>query len=500
METLGEMVDGAVLGADRIALEDERESLTGAQLRALTEKICASLASMGVGRGDRVLFAAPNSARWVAALLGALKLGAVVCPVHPENGPARLNHYLEDSGAVCVVADRARIAKFEVGNPDIAFFSLDTLKPTAPGRMRRDQCRRAFSDLAAILYTSGSTGTPMGIMIGHRQALFAVEAIKGVLRIGEGDAILCGLPFSFDYGLYQIFLALLSGARLVVRAGFPMPMTIPKDLRDGEITVFPAVPSLLSALLRSSLLERITLPRLRLVTSTGDVLPANHASRLGELLPGAHIVKMYGLTECKRVSIMPPGMGRGREGSVGLPLPGTTVWLEGKKGVPALPGKIGELIVQGPHVMQGYWNNPKATEKRFSRGPDGERVLRTGDLFLRDEEGFLYFVGRKGRMIKTLGNAVSPAQVEDALCSVDGVNEAAVLGLPDADRGNVLCAVVAVDRRSELMEAEVIAHCAGIFPSHCVPRRVWLLHGQLPKNQNGKVHRKMIRFLFEKSV
>lgn len=499
MQSLTDLLWAGAGSASGTIIEDGSESYDLAGFRALAEKAARTLSGMGVGAGDRVLFAAPNSARLAAAIFGAMRIGAIPCPLHPENGRGRLKYFCDVTGAVASVADAPCHEKFHTGTRLRACYRIDTLACKGRAKRRSAKFEEPTEGLALLLHTSGSTGVPLGVRIGHAQALFSVRSIAATLGISQTDAIYCGLPFSFDYGLYQLFMALLTGARLVIRQDFHLPMAIPRDLKETRATVFPAVPSLIAAVLKSNLLERVSLPDLRLVTSTGDVLPHHHFTRLRRALPGAEVVRMYGLTECKRVSIMPVGEGGERPGSVGKPLEGTRVWLESHRGVVAEPGEVGELVVAGPHVMDGYWGDAEATRRRFPALEGGGSALSTGDLFRIDEEGYLYFVARKGKMIKTSANAVSPLEIENYLAGLESVSEAAVCAVPDEDRGALVCAALAVSRNSTLDAETVRSRCAEDLAPYCVPTHVKFFPSRLPKTENGKINRKVIKSHFAKA-
>ena len=475
---------------------DETGSYSVLDIARLARADAKKFRAAGVKTGERIIFQAENSVRLLAAIMGAVRMGAVACPIHPATGRTRLKNIIEDATPALLVTDEDRTELYAGMDARPAVIKLGASSPLLPSA-HAPAGPVAGKNVFALVYTSGSAGRPMGVMLGHRQALFAVGAICDVLRLNPGDSILSGLPLSFDYGLYQFFLALKSGATLVLRRNFDYPMAVPGLLARHGITVFPAIPSLLAVLLRSRLLERVELPSLKLITSTGDVLPAGHVTKLKKILPGTEVVKMYGLTECKRVSVMPRGMGEGREDSVGLPLPGTEVKIIDNEGRPVGPGRTGELVVIGPHVMDGYWNAPKETARRFAVGKTGEAgELRTGDLFSMDDDGFLRFVARKTKIIKTSGMQASPAEIENFLCSLDGVTESAVLGIQDGDRGRLVCAALSVGRESDLDGPEIRRLCAYHLAPHLVPAKVVVTKRRLPKTENGKINRKMIRSFF----
>jgi acyl-CoA synthetase (AMP-forming)/AMP-acid ligase II len=205
---------------------------------------------------------------------------------------------------------------------------------------------------------------------------------------------------------------------------------------------------------------------------------------------------MYGLTECKRVSYLPPEELDRRPTSVGIPIPNTEVWIVDEDGRRALPGAIGELVVRGSHVMRGYWEAPEETARALRPGPlPGEQVLYTGDLFRMDDEGFLYFVGRKDDIIKSRGEKVSPREVENVLHALEGISEASVLGVPDEILGEEIIAFVVVSAGAKLTEQDVLAHCAHHLEDYMVPRRVEFCSA-LPKTPSGKISKAQIRELF----
>lgn len=479
-------------------------------LDAQANRIGHWLRQSGVAPKDRVLLFGPNQDRLVAALFGILKAGATCVPVHPQTPTRKLEFILQDCSPKAIVTDSqlldahqcigshcgqavlltsdAQPARLIGGASFSSWNALNFLPeyPPDPGA--------TSDDLAAIIYTSGSTKEPRGVMEPHRQILFATHAINAVLQNSADDVILCGIPLSFDYGLYQIFLAFEVGATLVLERDFAVPMNIPRLLRTHNVTGFPGVPSIFALLLRSRLLERVDLPDLRYITSTGDVLPPSHVRLLHELLPHVTIFPMYGLTECKRVSIVPAGQLDGRESSVGLPLPGTQVAVIDTDGREVTPGAVGELVVRGPHVMAGYWNDPVETKRRFRHEQrTAETSLYTGDFLWQDKDGFLFFVGRDGTFIKTHGQKVSPSEIEAFLCEIDGIAEAAVVGVPDQVLGESAWVYVYLSRAGCMTHADILERCKALLSPIERPRHIEILQCPLPKTAHGKTDRGYLR-------
>ena len=365
--------------SDRDAIVDKIGRHTYSEINSLAGKIAEWLVNSGVKAGDRVVIFGINSSRLVAAIFGVLKINGVIVPIHPDTPISRFDFVRQDCLPAAIVIDANRIqihadALRHTNKPilvtsdedvdhnnfefDIATWSTLTQYSE---HSRLNQFRS--SSLAAIIYTSGSSKDPRGVMLPHQQMIFATTAINSVIGNDSMDVILCGLPLSFDYGLYQIFLTFQAGAKLILEPDFHIPMAIPRLINQYSVTGFPGVPSIFGMLLRSRLLERSNLPSLRYITSTGDVFPTSYIEQLRKLLPQVTIFPMYGLTECKRVSIVPRDQLSGHESSVGLPLPGTNVLIIDEMGQPVPHGQVGELVVRGPHVMAGYWNNPEEKAK-----------------------------------------------------------------------------------------------------------------------------------------
>jgi acyl-CoA synthetase (AMP-forming)/AMP-acid ligase II len=233
-------------------------------------------------------------------------------------------------------------------------------------------------------------------------------------------------------------------------------------------------------------------PDLRYITNTAAALPPAHIQRLQELFPGVRLYSMYGQTECKRCTWLPPVELSRRPGSVGIAIPNTEAYVVDDIGERVEPGVIGELVIRGPHVMKGYWQDQAATDRALKPGPlPWEKVLHTGDLFRTDEEGFLYFVGRKDDIIKSRGEKVSPKEVESVIYALPGVREAAVVGVPDPVLGHAIKAVVALEPDVTLTRDDVIRHCAKHLEDFMIPKAVEF-RAELPKSENGKIDRREI--------
>jgi acyl-CoA synthetase (AMP-forming)/AMP-acid ligase II len=342
-------------------------------------------------------------------------------------------------------------------------------------------------DLAAIIYTSGSTGEPKGVMLTHLNMVSASRSIQQYLGLREDDVILCALPLSFDYGLYQVLMAFNLGARVALEMSFTYLAKVLGTMQRERVTVLPGVPTLFAMLAGLEGLGRYDLSSLRAITNTAAALSETQIRELRGLFPKAQLFSMYGLTECKRVTYLPPAELDRRPTSVGKGMPNEEVYLVDEEGRELPPGSTGELVVRGSNVMRGYWNKPEETARclRPGRYP-GEVVLHTGDLFRTDEEGFLYFVARKDDIIKSRGEKVSPREVEEAIHRMPGVAGVAVVGVPDPLLGEAVKAFVVLRAGASCTERDVVKHCLAHLESFMAPRYVEFVPS-LPLTGTGKV-------------
>lgn len=506
---------GAARTPDRPALVAGGRRLTYRALDQVANGLAWTLKEHGVCRGDRVVILLPNDVEAVASIFGVLKAGATFVVLHPSTKPDRLAQILEDAGPAALVTDGPRL---RVAGPALSRGSsvralllagatqgqtpeeVVTIPwgeiPTSP---EAPPCESIELDLATLIYTSGTTGRAKGVMSTHANVLAATTSINAYLGNTPGDVILDVLPLAFDYGLFQIFLAFQAGARIVLEPGFTFPAQVVARVAEEGVTGLPCVPTIVATLLRQ---PRLLAPLrgLRYITNTGAALMPAHIAELRRALPAVRIVSMYGLTECKRVSYLPPEQVDLRPDSVGVPIPGTEVWVEDGEGRRLPPGEVGELVVRGPHVTRGYWRAPSLSAQRFRPGPlPGEMVLHTGDLFRRDAEGYLYFVGRTDDIIKTRGEKVSPREVEGVVCRLPGVAEAAVIGVPDEVLGEAVVLVVTLREGARLTERDLRAHCAAGLDAFMQPARV-VIQSDLPRTDNGKVDKRRLRIEMQAPV
>ena len=480
----------AAVAADRPAVVTPVGTLTYGELDSAADRVARGLRSRGTGRGDRVALLLANGLEAVVAIYGVLRAGAAISPLHPSVKAEKLAYVLAHSGARLLIADadRAEVALAAadaVGEvPVCEVGDLDG----PPIRFRPP----ISVDLAGIIYTSGSTGEPKGVTVSHGNLSFVAGAIVEYLEMTEHERVLSVLPLSFGYGLYQLLTCVRTRATLVLEPGFGLAGRIVELLENERITTLPGVPTVFAVLLSLQGLGSRPLPHLRTLTNAGAPLSTATADALRETFPGTRIFCMYGQTEAQRVCYLPPEELERRPGSVGIAIPGTEAWVEDESGERVGPDVVGELIVRGEHVMQGYWADAEATAERLRQGRwPWERLLATGDLFRTDADGYLYFVSRTDDIIKSRGEKVVPREIEEVLYTASSVHEAAVVGVPDRLLGEAVVAHVSAQRGREIDTQALKRLCAERLEDFMIPKRV-IVHDALPRTPNGKLDKRAL--------
>jgi amino acid adenylation domain-containing protein len=471
----------AARSPEACAVATASDEISYQRLRELSHAAAEWLLKHGIGHGDRVLVQAWNSATLPALLFGASRIGAVLVPLNPEMRPYQVRQVHDDADPGLVLADAASVAGLRAAGID-GVHQLEELWEHL-GRSVVDDVAREVdpADLALLIYTSGSTSTPKGVMSPHRQITFVTDAINQRLVYRPTDRIFLRLPMSFDYGLYQVMLAAHSGATLYV-ADQQSNVGVLRELAASRATVVPLVPSLATML--NQLAVRRAAPRgVRLFTNTGAVLPPNAIADLRRNFPGSAIVLMYGITECKRVSIGDPDADLHDARSLGPPLPGTEVSIVDDAGQRVGPGVTGQIVVRGPHVMAGYWRAEELSRQRF--GPDSAMpVLYTGDYGSLNDRGHIYFEGRRDDIVKRRGTRVSTLEVEAAVLDVPAVRSAAVSVGPAGE----LVLFVSGD-----VDAATLTHeLADRLEAAKRPDRIVRID-TMPLGHNGKIDRSQLR-------
>ncbi len=495
--------------ADKPALVCGDERISYADLLQNVQATAAALRHDGVVPGDRVLVLLENSIEFAVAVHAVLAAGAVFVPASPLIKSEKLAFMLRDTAASALLTHAALAATWQpavqgsntllscrvVGKPAVAVdgVPLRAWPPAASAPAEAFESPRQEDDLAVLIYTSGTTGLPKGVMLTHRNVRSAWASIQDYLGLREDDVIGLAVPAAFSYGLNNLLMGLACGATVVLDRWAAFPIKLAQMLARERVTVFPGVPTLFASLLGLQDLARFDLGALRVVTNAAAALPEAHLQRLRATLPQACLFSMYGMTECIRATYLPPDEIDARPDSVGRGMPHQEHWLVDEQGQRLPHGSTGELVVSGPHVMQGYWERPVETQQRIRPGRTrGERVLHTGDLFRSDADGYLYFVSRKDDIIKTRGEKVSPREVENAIYQIEAVTGCAVIGVADDTLGQAVKAYVTLRPGCEVAARDIMRHCLARLENYMAPKIVEIVD-ELPRTESGKVRHASLR-------
>lgn len=503
--------EAAARRPQHVALVCGEERLDYAGFDTAVERCAAALVQQAaLAHGERCVVFAENRIETCVSIFATLRAGGVFSAINPTTKAHKLAFVLNNCEASVLITQQSllpaaleaaaqtpglrRIVVMDaapgadlgtLGTAWTRFLASSDTLPAAP--------RGVDIDLAMLVYTSGSTGNPKGVMMTHKNILHAATSITTYLEADEDEVVLSVLPLAFDYGLYQLLMAVLKGYTLVLERSFAFPQKVLPLLERERVTGFPLVPTIAAMLVQMKSFKPEWAASIRFITNTAAALPPAHILKLQDIFPNARVFSMYGMTESKRCTWLPPAELQRRPDSVGIAIPGTEIWVADDAGRPLPPNTVGELVVRGGHVMQGYWRNEEATAKTLKPGRyPWEKVLHTGDLFRMDEEGFVYFVGRKDDIIKSRGEKVAPKEVEAVLYALPGVKEVAVVGVPDEVLGRAIRAVVALAEGIELDARAIIAHCRSQLEDFMVPRDVEF-RDSLPKTNTGKIQRARIQ-------
>lgn len=488
---------------DHTAIIAGDSRLTFAGIDAQSTRLAAALQQRGVARGDRVAVMMENTAEFVIALWAALKAGAVFVPINHAAKTAMLGFILAGTEAKCLLIQplfRQRLeeaagqvprdmAVIWTGDADTGERLGDIL--AGAGEAFRPP-RLIDQDLALIIYTSGTTGGPKGVMLTHHTVCNNAQAISAYLGAVPEDVVLSVLPLSFGYGLFQVLTGAYTGFTVVLERSFTFPRELLKAAAQHRATGIPGVPGLFVRLLGLAPFTGFDLSSLRYVTNAAAPMPPAHVERLLSALPGVAFYSMYGLTECTRATYLDPAKAASKPSSSGQAMPNCEAFVVDEDGRRCPPGVVGELIVRGSNLMRGYWRRPEETAKVLRDGPGGEKLLYTGDLFYADEDGDLFFAGRRDDVFKCRGEKVSPREVENVLCECGDVAEAVVIGVPDAVDGLAVKAFVVLREGHETTPSVLRKFCMARLETWLVPKFISICEA-LPKTDTGKVVRRVLR-------
>ena len=500
-----------------IAVEDGERSMSYADLDAASNRLANALHSAGVQRGDRVGFFLDKSLESVVAIYGILKAGAAYVPFDPQAPASRLGYIAANAGIRCLVSGVEKAAEWQglvvagapletivvlntgeetvsppVGVSLLARSDVDAFEPADPDMVQ------VHLDLAYILYTSGSTGEPKGVMLSHLNALTFVDWAVEEFGVTDTDRLSCHAPFHFDLSVFDLFAAARAAATVVLvppeTSVFPIAMT--RFIQAKAITVWYSVPSILSMLTLRGGLKRGACPALRTILFAGEVFPTKYLRRLMELLPHVRLCNLYGPTEtnvCTWYDVPDLPVGATEPIPIGRPIANVECYVLDEEGELVSAGETGELYVRGSTVMQGYWGDPERTARSLMpnhfAGPLSDHLYRTGDLVRLDAQGNYRFLGRRDAQVKSRGYRIELGDIEAALYSHPDIVECAVVAIPDDLVTNTLRAYVVT--RGNADTATLTKHLAARLPSYMIPD-AFAFMDTLPKTSTGKVERRAL--------
>lgn len=492
------LVRAALGAADKEAVVDKDRRFSFTQFSAAAQTCAAALAERGVTRRDRVAIWLDKSFEEAASIFGISMADGVFVPINSLLRPAQVRHIVSDCDVKVIITTPERAESLRQTEGPLPHI-LIAAELYAESRAFTPRNTAVGEDLAAILYTSGSTGRPKGVMLSHRNLLAGSRIVSTYLELSAEERILSVLPFSFDYGLNQL-ITVVDQAATIVLLTFRFGDEIVRAIANERCTGLAGVPTVWAVLTQAApSLTRTALPTLRYLTNSGGAVPSETVKRLREVLPQSKLFLMYGLTEAFRSTYLPPSELDRRPTSIGKAIPETEIFLIDPHTLTrCAPGETGILVHRGPTVSLGYWNRPEDTANALRRNPligehEGADVLCwSGDLVRSDDEGFLYFIGRNDAMIKSAGYRISPTEVEEVLMATGRLQQAAVIGLPDAIVGERVHAIVVMSPGQEADKAPLLQACTKELPAHMHPRDIEFVT-ELPRSPNGKVDYKRLR-------
>lgn len=484
-------------------------------------RAAGGLVALGLQPGDRVGVYLNKRIEAVVSYFGTGYAGGVFVPINPSLKPAQVAHILRDCAVKVLIttAAQATLIRDELVNcPALsAIITLESLPDTValPERLITREwlqlmsdesaidgpIRRIETDIAAILYTSGSTGRPKGVVLSQRNMVAGAFSVGSYVGNTAEDTILAVLPFSFDAGFSQLSQGFSTGSTVVLM-DYLLPRDVLKAAVRYDVTGLAGVPPLWSQLVQLDWPAEIA-QTMRFITSTGGAMPTATLQKLRQKLPKSRVYLQYGLTEAFRATYLPFEELDKRPTSMGKAIPNAEVMVVRDDGTPCAPGEPGELVQRGALVSLGYWNDLERTQERFKPTPGqpaglpiAELSVWSGDTVVKDEEGFLYFVGRKDDMIKSSGYRISPTELEEVIYGTGLVNECAALGIPHSELGQAVVVACQAENPGEATRESLIATCRCTLPNYMVPARI-IFRDALPRNSNGKIDRKRLATEFE---
>lgn len=474
----------------RAALAEGSRRLSYGELWREAEALAQALAGRGLVRGDRVALILPNRLEAVIAWYATWIAGGVVVPLNAQARSLDFSRWLDHAGASFVVYARgdSEVETALERHPSrparvIVERAAEGIAFDLQGNAERD-ATPSPDGLAVILYTSGTTGRPKGVMLGHANVAANVASIVRYLELGADDSTVTVLPFYYSYGASVLHTHLATGARLVIEPNLVFPHVVVETIARERVTGFSGVPSTFGLMLGRVKLAGYDLGAIRYLTQAGGAMAPDLTRRVRAAFPNARLFVMYGQTEATaRLTYVPPDRLEEKLGSVGIPVDGVELEVRREDGTRAAARETGHVHVRGPNVMLGFWRDADATARVLRGG-----WLDTGDMGFVDEDGFLFLSGRRSDMIKTGAHRVHPIELEEVIAEVDGVAEVAVVGIDDDLLGQAIKAFVVARDGAGVEPMAVKAHCQKRLAVYKIPKVVELV-ASLPKTASGKIQR-----------
>lgn len=507
-----------------IALRRKDEQLSYQQLASLVNNAAQGLSEQGLLQEQRVAIYLPKQFESVTGMFAATLAGGVFVPINPLLKPGQVSYIVNNCQVSILITSLSRYKQLlsnpgsinlphsiiltdckQQACPENCVRWEDFIKPQNnhqkpdSGMRTSDNMSMAASkaqDMAAILYTSGSTGQPKGVVLSHNNLVEGAKSVASYLKNTGDDKLLAVLPFSFDYGLSQLTTAFLSGASVVLLE-YLLPRDVINAVTKYQITGLAAVPPLWVQLADLEWSAE-AVDNLRYFTNTGGAMPGSTLAQLIQHLPNTTPFLMYGLTEAFRSTYLDPKEIHKRPASMGKAIPNAEILVINQQGEICAPEEHGELVHKGVHVAMGYWQAEEKTAEKFRPLPENlqqeygnERVVWSGDLVKKDQDGFIYFIGRNDDMIKSSGYRISPAELEDIVYADQQVSEVAAIGVPHLQLGQAILLVIKPDNAQTFDEQQLRKYCKKSLPNFMQPHTITIVDS-LPRNPNGKINRTLL--------
>jgi long-chain acyl-CoA synthetase len=513
----GYLSETALRTPDKIAVVQGNRRITYGEM----DKGIFQLSSFLLGKirpGDRVGILSGNSPEYIIAYFGIQKAGGISVDINPQYSVHEIKKILNSCSAEMVFVENKLfkvVPDALVETPFLKTVALlnfqdkqqsqllnlmeripSHIKCTSLTEILNNKTKSAVfpeiaaEDIASIVYTSGTTGEPKGIMLSHDNFISNAKSIIQYLHLTGNDKVMVVLPLCYSYGKSLLTTHIMAGGTLVLENSFMYPNVVLDKMAEEEVTGFAGVPSTFAILLNRSNIRKYLFPKLRYVTQAGGPMSPGHARELSAVLPDANIFIMYGQTEATaRLTFLNPGDLLRKPGSIGKPIPGVHLELVKENGISARVGEEGEIVVKGKNIMAGYWKSPEETRKVLK-----DNKLYTGDIAKMDDEGYLYMIGRSNDMIKSGAHRISPKEIEEVIVEMQEVHEATVFGIEDKILGESISAVIVLKDGFDGDAKKIQRYCQTKLAPFKIPKEI-VFANELPRTSSGKVIRYLCKQL-----